>query len=152
MLNLITDSDGNAVRLAYRRSTVTDLTSYETIGYGFGTYEGANSVDFGEYGCLTGYRLAFASASGRLLVDDVPQLRGIEAIANPTMQEGVSLIAEQVQEYDVVLDPGANRGRTDMLSGITGLFDWATTKNLTGISACEGPNSSITGLRMIFTD
>lgn len=39
-----------------------------------------------------------------------------------------------------------------MLSGSTGLFDWATTKNLTGISACAGDNNSITGLKMIFTD
>lgn len=76
----------------------------------------------------------------------------MEAIANPTLQDGVSLVADQVQESDVVLDPGANRGRTEMLSGSTGLFDWATTKNLTGVSACEGPEGSITGLKMIFTD
>lgn len=71
MLNLITDDDGNAVRLAYRRSTVTDLNEIESIGYGEGTYLGQDSVDFGESGCLTGYRLAFTAGAGRLLQDDV---------------------------------------------------------------------------------
>ena len=154
MLNLVTDEQGSVKSLAYRRSSVTVQNEVEYIGYGVGEYRGERSVDFGENGCLSGYRLAFAATAGdgRLLQEEASELAGMQAISNPAIQESVRVIAKDIGSSDVVMDPGADRGRTDMLSGSTGLFDWATTKNLTGVSACEGPSGSIAGLKMIFTD
>lgn len=58
------------------------------------------------------------------------------AIANPNMVDDIRLLAREVSYADVVLDPGANNVRTEMISFSTGLFDWATDKNITGISTC----------------
>lgn len=85
MLNLVTDDDGNTVQIAYRRSSVTVQDEIEFVGYGEGTYQGQNSVDFGESGCLSGYRLAFATGTGRLLQEDAAELRGMQAVSNPSI-------------------------------------------------------------------
>lgn len=71
MLNMVLDDDGNTVQLAFRRSSSDEV---EYVGYSEGTYEGQYSVDFGDDGCMTGYRLGFAAAvtPGRNL--DVAQL------------------------------------------------------------------------------
>jgi hypothetical protein len=57
MINMVTDDSGNTVEIAYRRSSSDEV---EKVGYGTGTYRGELSVDFGDNGCMTGYRLGFA--------------------------------------------------------------------------------------------
>lgn len=94
-MNVIFDNNA-AVQLAFRRSSNTDQSSYEKIGYGTGAYDGSKSVDFGEKGCMTGFNLYWGAPAGRLLSDErflnenPAELVGADAVANPKLNDAVA--------------------------------------------------------------
>lgn len=87
--------DGNTAAIAYTRSTSPDV---KIVGYGdFSLYQGENTVDFGDEGCMTGYRLAFEqpATASRLLNTEAFELRGMSAVSNPSLQGSVSQLADE---------------------------------------------------------
>jgi hypothetical protein len=101
MVNLVTDADGNTVRIAFRRNTGDEV---ESIGYGEGTFQGQYSVDFGDEGCLTGYELGFWESD---VNGEADQLRSFVAVSNPNLQNAVAITAALTAQADEVSDPGA---------------------------------------------
>lgn len=103
---------------------------------------------------MTGYRLGFADAASARRNLAVAQLKSMEAIANPSIQDAVAVTAGITEQADQVSDPGAeDSGRSDLLFGSTGLFDWAKTLPVTAITSCEGTGDyegNIVGFQMTF--
>jgi hypothetical protein len=63
----------------------------------------------------------------------------MDAISNPSIQDAVAVTAGIIAQADTVSDAGADdSGRSDLLFGSTGLFDWAKTLPVTAITSCEG--------------
>lgn len=152
MLNLVTDGDGNTAGIAFRRSGASDV---EYIGYGdFDLYDGVNTVDFGSGGCLTGYRLAFESSSGRLLSshNGPTELKGMSAVSNPSLQDSVASTASLLSDASAGTQVAAD-GKSNLLLSNTGQFDWDKKLNISQISSCsDGSSPGVYGLRMSFSD
>lgn len=152
MLNLVTDTDGNTAALGFKRSGSEDV---EYIGYGdTDLYDGVNTVDFGSEGCLTGYRLAFESSSGRRLNTGPAELKGMSAVSNPSLQDSVASTAALLSDATAGIQVAAD-GKSDLLLSDLGAgqFNWDKKEDITQISSCsDGSSPGVYGLRMKFAD